>query len=427
MRTETLNPTDIRRRLKFPEGGAGLLAAGALALSSCAASAVDWPNWRGPDHNGISRETGWDPTRLKEDSGVLWRKQIGTGFASVAVSDGRVYAMGNTGPTGDEKEQQDILRCLDARTGQEIWRHSYPSPLQPTNHEGGPSATPTVDAGKVYIVSKHGEVRCVDGGHGTLIWKTRVAKEQGFEPPGWGFSGSPIIVDDLIVLNMGARGVALHKKTGQLAWANEKGSSGYASPVPYTWRGKSCAVILGHRELYAVRVDSGEVLWKQPWRTLHDENAPDPIVSGNRLFVSTGLGTGAALFEIGDDGLKQLWRQKDFQNWLNGSVLWQGHVYGVDNKDRALKCVDLQTGAVEWSHGGVGVGSLMLADGRLIALSDKGTLLIAEAVPSGYREIASAQILGGKCWTVPVLSGGHIYVRNAAGDLVCVNVSVKHQ
>jgi len=394
-------------------------------MLSGAARADDWPNWRGPNHDGISQETGWDPSKLKDGPDFLWRKQIGNGFASLAVSDGRVYAMGNTGKEGEknENEQKDVLWCLDAKTGEELWQHAFLSPLQPRNHEGGPSATPTVEAGRVYTVSKHGQVFCLDAGSGAVMWQKHVAKERGFEPPTWAFSGSPIVVDDLVVLNMGAHGLALHKTSGELAWANEKGPAGYASAVPYRWQGKSCAAILGHRELYAVAVATGEVLWKRPWTTLHDENIPDPIISGDRLFISTGLGTGSALFEMSDGGLKELWSHKELQNWLNGSVLWQEHIYGVDNKDQTLKCLDFQTGVVKWAHGNLGVGSVMLAGGRLIALSDKGKLVVANAVPSGYTELASAQILEGKCWTVPVLSNGRIYARNATGDLVCVDVS----
>ena len=170
-------------------------------------------------------------------------------------------------------------------------------------------------------------------------------------------------------------------------------------------------------------VSNGQLLWKHPWTTLHDENITDPIVSGDKLFLSTGLGTGSTLFEMTDSGLKELWSYKGFQNWLGSSVLWQGHIYGVDSKNGTLECLDLQTGAVKWQQPGLGVGSLMMAGGRLIALSDKGRLVIAEAVPEKYTGLAWAQILEGKCWTVPVLANRRIYARNAAGDLVCIDVS----
>lgn len=397
-----------------------------LAMTLPAAvQADDWPNWRGAQRNGISQEAGWNPEKLNDGPDILWRKQIGIGFSSMAVTGGRVYAMGNTrkGDDPNDQSQTDVLWCLDAKKGWELWKHAYESPLQPKNYEGGPNATPTVEAGRVYTLSKHGHVLCLDAEKGTVVWQTHLTKDHGIEPPNWGFAGSPTIVGELIVLNAGSYGLALRKQDGQLAWKSEKGPAGYASAVPYEWKGGLCAAILGHRELYGVDVSSGRVLWKTPWTTLHDENITDPIVSGDKLFISTGLGTGSTLFEIGDSGLKELWSRKGFENWLGSSLLWQGHIYGVDSKRGALECLDLQTGDVKWSQGGLGVGSLMMAGGRLVALSDKGRLVIAEAMPEKYVRLAWAQILEGKCWTVPVLADGCIYARNAAGDLVCIDVS----
>jgi outer membrane protein assembly factor BamB len=388
--------------------------------------ADDWPNWRGPHHNGISDETGWRWDRLEGGAKILWRKSIGTGFATVAVSGSRVYAFGNTGKDGDAKEaeQQDVLWCLDAGTGAEIWKHAYLSPLLPKNYEGGPNATPTVEAGKVYTLSKHGHVFCVDVSNGAVVWQKHLAKDYGVEPPNWGLAGSPIIIGNLIVLNAGSYGTALRKQDGSLAWGGQKGPAGYASAVPYEQQSQSCAVILGHRELYSVVAASGQVLWKQPWTTMHDENIPDQIVAGDKLFACSGLETGAALFRIEPEKLVPIWSHKKLQNWLSSSVLWEGYVYGVDTgAAKGVTCVDLQTGDVKWSGPNVGVGSLMLADGKLIVLSDAGKLSIVDAVPTGYKELASAQILKGKCWTVPVLAAGRIYARNAMGDLVCVDVS----
>jgi outer membrane protein assembly factor BamB len=390
------------------------------------AHAEDWPNWRGPDHNGISRETAWDADKLKAGPIILWRKQIGTGFASVTVSDGRAYALGNTAkPDGKkDQEQKDILWCLDARTGGEMWKHSCPCLLEPKSHEGGPSATPTIEAGRVYSVSKQGHVFCLDAGNGAVLWQKHLTNDYGVKPHEWGFSGSPIIVDDLIVLDAGTHGLALRKQDGTLAWVNEKGPAGYSSAVPYEQQGQKCVAILGNKEVYGVVAATGQVLWRQPWKTMYDESIPDAIVAGDKLFMSSGLGTGATLFQIRADKLVPVWSNKEMQNWLSTSILWQDHIYGVDSKDGALKCLDLQTGAVKWAHEGLGAGSVMLAGGRLIALSDKGKLMIAEALPGGYTELAAAQVLEGKCWTVPVLAKGRIYVRNADGELVCVDVSL---
>ncbi len=389
------------------------------------ACAEDWPNWRGPEHNGISRETGWDVNKLKNGPTVLWRKQIGTGFASVTVSDGQAYALGNTAkPDGKSgQEQRDNLWCFDAKTGTELWRHTYPCLLEPKSHEGGPSATPTVEAGRVYILSKQGHAFCLDAKSGAVVWQKHLTNDYGIKPHEWGFSGSPIIVGDLIILNAGTHGLALRKQDGGLAWGNEKGPAGYSSAVPYEQQGKKCVAVLGNQEVYGVVAATGQVLWTQPWKTQYDESIPDAVVAGDKLFMSSGLGTGAALFQIQMDKLVRIWSHKEMQNWLSTSILWQDHIYGVDTKDGALKCLDFQTGEVKWAHEGLGVGSVALAGDKLLALSDKGRLLVAEATPAGYTELAAAQILEGKCWTVPVLANGRIYARNADGELVCVDVS----
>jgi outer membrane protein assembly factor BamB len=396
-------------------------------LQGGAAQADDWPCWRGPDHNGVSREADWDPNRLKDGPKFLWHKQIGTGFASVAVSGGRVYALGNTGQPDDksDQEQKDVLWCFDAGTGEEIWKYAYASPLQPKNHEGGPGATPAVEDGKVFALSKHGHVFSVDAKSGIVAWQRHLTNDFGLKPHEWGFASSPVVVGRAVILNAGTYGVALYRQDGTLAWVNDKGVPGYGSAVPYEQQGKTCVAMLGNKELFGVVAATGEILWKQPWKTQYDESIPDPIIVRDELFMSSGLGTGAALFRIQANKLVQVWSNKEMQNWLSSSVFRQGYIYGVDTRDGALKCLALRTGAVQWSREKLGVGSVMLAGDKLVALSDKGELIIARAVPDAYRELAAAPILSGKCWTMPVLSGGRIYARNAAGDLVCVDVSAR--
>jgi outer membrane protein assembly factor BamB len=406
-----------------------IISAGILwTLDGRVALAEDWPCWRGPDHNGVSREADWDPNQLKDGPKSLWRKQIGTGFAAVAVSEGRVYAMGNTGQPDDksDQDQKDVLWCFDAGTGNEVWKYAYVSPLQPKNHEGGPSATPTVEDGRVYTLSVHGHVLCIDTKNGAVVWQKHLTKDYGLKPHQWGFASSPLVVGSLVILNAGGYGTGLHRQDGTLVWVNDsKGVPGYGSAVPYEQEGKECVAMLGNRELFGLVAATGEILWKQPWKTQYDESIPDPIITGDELFMSSGLGTGAALFRIRANKLVRVWSNKDMQNWMNSSVLSQGYVYGVDTRDGALKCLELRTGATRWSHEGLGVGSVMLAGDKLVALSDKGELIVARAVPDAYHELASASILTGKCWTMPVLSGGRIYARNATGDLVCVDVSSK--
>jgi len=179
--------------------------------------------------------------------------------------------------------------------------------------------------------------------------------------------------------------------------------------------------IFAAKEIVGVVAATGKIVWQFPWKTSYDANIGDPIISGNTVFVCTGYNRGCALLKIEGSNVTEVWQNKNMRNHFNCSVLWQGYVYGFDEK-KELRCLDFKTGQMKWSKGGLGKGSLMIADGKLIILSERGKLVIAEASPEGFRELASVQILTGKCWTVPVLANGRIYARNANGQLVCIDV-----
>ena len=183
--------------------------------------------------------------------------------------------------------------------------------------------------------------------------------------------------------------------------------------------------MFGCSDLFCIEAATGKVLWRYEWKTDYDINAADPIIVGDMIFISSGYNKGCALLQVNADGAKEIYSNRNMRNQCNGSVLWGGYVYGFDGQvggSGKLTCMDLKTGQIKWAQAGLGTGSLMLADGKLIVLGEAGKLAIVEASPDGYRELASAQILTGKCWTVPVLANGRIYARNAAGDLVCVDV-----
>jgi outer membrane protein assembly factor BamB len=436
------------------------------AKTAGAIGSNDWPNWRGPNHDGISTETGWIAGKIKEGVKPLWETGIGTAFSSMTVSNGRLYTMGNTGESemvaeedgdddegddegedeseeedgGDEEEEQyynrdydaeavakgqsDIVYCLDAETGREIWKYSYPALLEGTDYQGGPNATPTVDGEKVYTLSKRGKVFCFNANGGKVIWQKDLRREFGIKTPYWGLASSPVIIDDMVIYNAGSYGIALDKNDGGLIWQNGKGPAGYASALPFSIGNQKCIAMLVYRELVGLAAATGKELWRVKWKTLYDENIPDVIISGDKLFASTGLGTGSALFKFDDKSLTRVWGSKKLQNHINSSVLWQGYIYGIDGGE--LVCLDFETGKVAWSQKGAGKygSSLTLSDGKLIILTEKGKLIIAEASHKGYKEITSAQILSGRCWTVPVLANGKIYARsNATGRLVCLDVS----
>ena len=381
--------------------------------ATTAAHAVDWYRWRGPDLNGISKETGWQTSWPESGPKQLWKAPVGTGFSSFSISRDRVYTMGNTNDT-------DVVSCLEAGSGKFVWQHAYACPLDPKNFEGGPGATPTVDGDFIYTFSRKGHVYCLNAADGKVAWSKNLNKELGLEIPTWGFAGSALVEGNLVILNAGNAGIALDKKSGKVVWDSGKGPGGYATAVPLAGPDGGVAMF-SRQSLIAVKAADGRELWSYPWKTSYDVNAADPVIAGDRVFMSSGYNHGATVIRVKGSQAEKVWESKNMRNHFNSCVLWQEHLYGVDESE--LRCLAFDTGEVKWKYPQFGKGSLMLADGKLIGLSEKGELIIAEATPSAFKPVARAQVLTGKCWTMPVLSNGHIYCRNARGDVVCLDVS----
>ncbi len=381
------------------------------------AGAADWPNWRGPGYNGISSEKDWNPLKIKDGVKPLWQASVGVGFSTFSVSDGRVYTMGNT-----KGKDVDVVYCFDAETGKGIWKYSYPQRLDPKSYEGGTLASPTVSGGKVYTISKDGKAFCLDAKTGQQIWGKNLLEDLGIERTNWGQAGSPLIIDNMVIYNVGVKGIALNKDDGSVIWENGKTPGGYSTAVPFMMDGKKCIVLCGFSEIIGLVAATGEELWRFPWKTKHNVNAPDPIIAGDMVFISSGYGHGCVLLKIKGNNVTEVWQNKNMRNKMNGSVLWKENIYGVDEEGQ-LRCLDYKTGELVWSQKGFGQGSLMLADGKLIVMAENGNLVIAEATPDAYKVISQAKVLSGKCWSVPVLANGRIYTRNSTGDVVCLDVS----
>jgi len=379
----------------------------------------DWPVWRGPRGDGISREKDWKSTWPDAGPGQLWNQQIGIGFSSISVSSSRAFTMGWA-------DGKDTVFCLDAAKGDVLWKHSYPCLLVDNLHEGGPAATPTVDGNRVYTVSKEGHLFCLDADKGTVVWSAELQKLLEVKMPEWGFSCSPLVRGELLLLEAG-RTAAFDKRTGQLVWKTNLYRPGYGSAVAMQVAGEAAIAVLNNDCLLVVREKDGQEIAQTPWETQYVTTSTTPIPIGNTIFVSTGYRQGCALFELKGGKLEALYQNKNMANHMNNCVLFEGCLYGFsgnshDRRRVDLVCLDAKSGEVKWKQGGLGCGSLMLADGRLIALSDEGSLVIAKATSESFQELGRAAILDGRCWTVPVLANGRIYARNAAGKLVCVDV-----
>jgi outer membrane protein assembly factor BamB len=394
------------------------LVLGALMAFCSSASAIDWHRWRGPDLNGISKETGWSTTWPKDGPKQLWKASVGIGFSSVSVSQGRLFTLGN-------RDGTDTVFCFDAENGKELWKHSYECPLDAKYYEGGPGSTPTVDGDNVFTLSKRGHLFCFEAASGKVVWQKDLLAELGVKKPEWGFAGSPLVEGDLLILNLAEAGTAVDKRTGQVVWTSGKDMAGYATPVPLTSGAERAVALFSSKALVGVRVKDGKELWRYAWVERWSINNADPILMGNQIFIST-FGRGCALLKLGAGTPTVVWENKNMGNHFNSCVLLDSYLYGIDGNtdrnERDLRCLDATTGEVKWKYNGLGLGSLIAANGKLIVLSEKGELVIAEASPKAFQPIARAQVLGGKCWTAPVLSNGRIYGRNAQGTLVCLDV-----
>jgi outer membrane protein assembly factor BamB len=380
--------------------------------------AEDWPNWRGPSRNGNSAEKGWLEQWPPDGPKILWKSKVGTGLSSFSVADGRVFTMGN-------EQNVDTIFCFDAESGKKVWERAYPADLGARFFEGGPASTPAVDGGRVYTLSRWGDVLCLEAGSGKVIWQKNAQKETSTRIPGWGFSSSPFMQGKFLVLNVGEAGMALDKTDGKILWTSANKDSGYSTPVPWK-QGDKTLVIFGSSQSYlAVDPETGAEAWRVRWLTEYGLNAADAIIEGEKMFISSGYGKGCALYRLGSGEPEQMWKSKAMRNQINSSVLIGKYLFGIDGDTEAgaLKCIEFESGKEQWREPSTGAGAFMAADGKLIVLSDKGELLIVPASPDSFKTIARAQVLGGKCWTTPVLANGRIYCRNARGEVVCVDVN----
>ena len=390
-----------------------------LVLLANLAQAEDWPNWRGLRHDGISREA----VPKADFSKIAWRAKIGVGFSSMAVADGRVFALGST---GKRRGNQETFTCLNAATGKKIWSDTYPAALVDNLHEGGPCASPTVDGKRVYGFSKSGRLACYNAADGEKHWTVDLMAKAGLpKPPEWGFAGSPLILGNMVIVEATFT-CALDKTTGKEIWRSQKYKPAYGSPIAFQFKNKIYLATLKTDGLVILDAQTGKTVAFQDWRTSFRTNSTTPIVIGNKIFISTGYQRGCALFEFTGNGLKQIYTNKNLSNHMNNSVVLGDFVYGFDGNThgrvpKQIVCMRLADGAVQWRKEGYLCGSLMAVQNQLLILGEKGKLALGPASPKGFTPTAEAQILQGRCWTVPVLSNGRIYARNAAGTLVCVD------
>jgi outer membrane protein assembly factor BamB len=395
-----------------------LQSARLVELSQPATSTGDWPQWRGPNRDGISLETGLNFVWPESGPKKLWEAPASEGYSGFAVSGGRVYIILQDG-------DNEVVECRDAATGDFKWKVPYPAHF--TNGWGsGPRSTPTVDEGRVYTVGATGVFLCLDAASGQQHWRHDLLEEFDASNLSWGVSFSPLIEGNLVLTNPGGSNgrsiVAFDKKTGNVVWKAFNSRAGYSSPIAVTAAGRRQIIFFTSSGPVGVAPEDGIVLWEYPWNNKTDVNAATPIPFSAQIgdevrdyvFISCNYEKGACLLKLTPDGdgivAQRVYETRRMSNHFATCVRLGEQLYGVS--DKILVCMDIQTGKVRWNQRGFANGSLTVADGMLIILGEGGQLAVADPTPEEYREIATFRFSKNKCWTVPVVANGRLYLRD---------------
>lgn len=389
-----------------------------LLLVSCSLSlAADWPNFLGPDHNGVSPETGFNKDWQNKPPRVLWQTPLGDGgFAGPSVADGKVFIIDHSG-------DRDILKALDLETGRPLWQQYYPDTAK--SNYGFARSTPSYSDGKVYAAGRLGQLVCCDAATGKGLWGKNLLRDFGGRNPQWDYAGSPLIDGDKLVVCTGAADgnvLALNKNTGETIWTGGNGdTAGYATPVKAQILGRDQYVVFAADSVEGVDAESGRLLWEFKWTTEYAVNAPQPIVAGNYIFVTSGYNSGCAVVEITAQGPQQRWRNKNISSHFSSPIFYNGYIYSNTDPGN-LVCLNPRDGEIAWRQGGVEKGGLLIADGVIIAVGGKsGDVLLARAIPDKFEPLGVIKPLGGQSWTAPILANGRLLVRNTSA-LACLDL-----
>lgn len=407
---------------------AGLL--GLLTVSFAAvAVAAEWPQWRGPDRSGVSREVGLLKTWPEGGPKLLWSaKDLGEGHAAPSVAKGRIFGMGLKG-------DKEAVWALDEKTGKEVWSMPIAGGTTLEGRQGGygSRATPTVDGTFVYALGVGGDLVCLDVATGKLVWKKNLVSDFGGAVPRWGYSESPLVDGDNVIVTPGgstATMVALNKKTGTVAWksADPQGNTvAYSSAIAVDMGGQRQYIQFLTGGVVGVGAKDGKPLWHfDAPASRGGINCSTPIFDKGYVFAAAAYGHGGGLAQLTADAgtitAKDVYFTKQMQNHHGGMVLVGDYLYGFDNS--TLTCLEFKTGKVMWAERSVGKGSVMAADGMLICRSERGPVALVEATPTAYVEKArfeQPERSSEPSWAYPIISDGKLYLRDQ-GVLLCYAV-----
>jgi outer membrane protein assembly factor BamB len=385
----------------------------ALLAAAQSSAPAEWSQWRGPNRDGISLETGLLKDWPSGGPRQAWRATgVGEGYSSFSASQGRLYTLGARGNT-------EYVIALDGATGKKVWEYANGRRFQ--NDRGdGPRSTPTIEGNLLYTLGGSGDLTCLDATTGQKIWSINIVRQFGGVNPYWGYSESPLIVGDRILVNAGgnrASIVAVNKADGKPLWQQHNDEAGYSSPMLLRTGSLAQVIFFTGQRALAVDPRDGRLLWSYAKASNNTANIATPIVRGTRVFLSSDYGTGAALLEVRASGniasANELYFTRDMRNHHASSVLVGDYVYGFSSS--ILTALKFDTGDMAWRDRSVGKGSLIYADQRLYLYSEDGVIGLAEANPAAYREhgrFSLAQDSGQPHWSHPIISNGILIIRD---------------
>jgi outer membrane protein assembly factor BamB len=392
-------------------------------LTAGRASDADWPQWKGPDRTGISKETGLLKSWPQGGPPVTWTiSNLGEGYGAVAIQGDRIFVQG-------AREGRSQVFCLNRADGKVIWATSLGARGE-DSRGSGPRGTPTIEGDRLYALSENGDLACLRFRDGTVIWQRNILKDFGGRNIGWLISESPLIDGDRLIVTPGGDGagiVALDKMTGKTVWTCRELSedAGYSSCLAVDVGGVRTIIGFTSRAGVGVRASDGKLMWRYTQAANRTANCTTPVFYDNKVFYTSAYDTGCALLALRAEGgevrAEEVYFNRDMMNHHGGVVLVNGYLYGFSNS--ILTCMEFATGKVMWRDRSVGKGALTYADGMLYLLSENQVVGLAEASPQGYVERGRFRISdqGWPSWAHPVVCGGKLYIRNQ-GVLACYNV-----
>ena len=389
-----------------------------------AAAAADWPQFLGPDRNGVYAGPALAEAWPAQGPRVVWRKTVGQGFAAPVVVQNRVIVFHRIGA-------QEIVDALDARTGASVWRYQYATAYRDDfGFDEGPRAAPVVADGIVYTFGAEGQLHAVNAANGQRVWSEDTMRRFGVPKGFFGASGSPIVENGRVIANVGgtkAGIVAFDAKTGAVQWTATTDQASYSSGTAATFPSGRRAVFLTRNALVGLDPANGAIAFRRNWqaRANASVNAATPLVVGDLIFISAEYGPGAGVLRVDGSNLVELWASDEaLSNHYATSVHRDGILYGYHGRQEfgpSLRAVELRTGKVRWSEERFRAGSITLAGERLLIVRERGEMLLAPASPEAFKPIARAQVLQGTVRAYPALADGYVYLRND-DTLVCLDL-----